>query len=518
MASLWLVPWSLTLVYLIRKLLSYWNAVQSIQNLPGYRTILSQSTVFANFLPGASGITPGRNHIFINKHNAFQYFGWDIISAIAVFPNSKPDLLLADAAAIKEVTSSRPRFPKPVERYTVLSFFGRNIVASEFEEWKKYRKISAPAFSDRNNKLVWDEAVRIMDDLFHTVWAGKETVTIEHCIDITVPIALFVIGAAGFGQKLSWQDDTVVPPNHAMTFKDALHIVTADIFIKLVTPSWALGLTKRLRTVRDAFEELQQYMSEMIKERQYSESKERHDLFSSLLEANNQDLDEAKLTESELIGNIFIFLVAGHETTAHAMCYAFALLALYQDEQEALYQQIKSLIPDGRLPTYEEMPLLTRSMAVLNETLRMFPPVTAIPKYSAEDTVLTAGNINEDSTTIPVPQGTAITISTPGLHYNPRYWEDPHTFKPSRFLKQDWPRDAFLPFSGGARACLGRKFLETEGVAILTLLVSQYKIEVKEEAQFAAETFEARKTRILDAKAGLTLTPVHVPLTFTRRA
>ena len=147
------------------------------------------------------------------------------------------------------------------------------------------------------------------------------------------------------------------------------------------------------------------------------------------------------------------------------------------------------------------MPLLTQSMAyvslvyqtesnsrlksrVFDETLRMFPPVrvfcigplcvpdwlslqvVGIPKESAEDTTLTASNIHGHKTTIPVPKGTNITINVPGLHYNrltcfytpvtqpwqgyipARYWSDPECFKPSRFL-ENWPRDAFLPFSAG---------------------------------------------------------------------
>lgn len=112
-----------------------------------------------------------------------------------------------------------------------------------------------------------------------------------------------------------------------------------------------------------------------------------------------------------------------------------------------------------------------------------------------------------------------------------RYWEDPHAFKPQRFL-EDWPREAFLPFSAAARACLGRKwdrlrypehfqgaysriffiirFGETEGVALLTLFVSRYKITVKEEPQFAHETFKQRRDRILKSAQGITVTCVYI--------
>ncbi|KAF5380528.1 hypothetical protein D9615_004515 [Tricholomella constricta] len=475
---------------------------------------------FTPYTRNRSGSQPS---IFEQASQLYEVFGCDIHSAVSAWPKTTTSLLLADAVAIKEVSSSRSRFPKPVHHYAVLSFFGRNIVASEGEEWKKYRKISAPAFSDRNNKMVWDETVKIMDSLFKDVWGGQEVIIVDHCVDLTLPIALFVIGAAGFGRKISWKDDDTLPAGHQMTFKGALHIVTTDIFIKLIVPDRALGLTKRMRNVKLAFKELEQYMAEMIKERQSSLKKEtRHDLFTSLLDANDIDSGEAKLTVSELIGNIFIFLVAGHETTAHTLCFTFALLALYPDEQEVLYRHIQSLLASGKAPTYENMPLFTQSMAVFYETLRLFPPVesspavTGIPKESAEDTTLTTTDGEGNKTVVAVPKGVDITIDVPGLHYNPRYWDDPHSFKPSRFLGE-WPRDAFLPFSAGARACLGRKFFETEGIAILTMLVFQYKIEVKEEPQFAGETFEQRKTRVLAAKPGITLTPVRVPLVFKIR-
>lgn len=91
----------------------------------------------------------------------------------------------------------------------------------------------------------------------------------------------------------------------------------------------------------------------MIRGRQFADkSIERNDLFTSLLKANEDEdyKGTTKLSESELSGNIFIFLLAGHETTAHTLAFTFGLLALYPDEQEKLYQQIVSVMPKGRNP------------------------------------------------------------------------------------------------------------------------------------------------------------------------
>jgi len=268
-----------------------------------------------------------------------------------------------------------------------------------------------------------------------------------------------------------------------------------------------------------AFRELEKYMLEMVETRRNPDKAEqRHDLFSGFLDAAGEELhDGAALSDQELVGNMFIFLLAGHETTAHTLCFTFALLALYPDEQERLYQHIQGVLSSlNRTPTYEDMSRFTYSLAVFYETLRLFPPAPSIPKVAMEDTTLTVNNADGGKTTFPLVAGTEICLHVPGLHYNPRYWKEPHRFMPERFLG-DWPRDAFIPFSLGARACLGRRFFETEGIAVMTTLVSKYKIEIKEEPEFAGETFEERYARITASREGLTTIPIRVPLVFKKR-
>ncbi|KAH9057200.1 cytochrome P450 [Lactarius vividus] len=448
--------------------------------------------------------------------------GWELRTMdrqVAMIPWPKAAIYLADAAAIKEVTTYRAKFPKPVYLYEGLSAFGGNIIASEGEDWKRYRTISAPAFSERNTRLVWDETIRIMFDLFDNVWGDSPEIVLDHCVDITLPIALFVVGVAGFGRRVTWASDLTVPAGHQMPFKDALHIVSTNLILKMGVPNWAMKLTERTRRVNLAFDELRQYMVEMVDARISAETKEeRHDLFSGLLDAAHDNPDgSVAITEKELIGNMFIFLLAGHETTSHTLCFTFALLALYPDEQELLYQQIKGILVDlDGTPTYEDMNRFTLSLAVLYETLRMFPPVSSIPKYATEDTSLTVANANGGETTFPVPSGTRVDFHVPGLHYNPRYWKDPHTFRPERFLGE-WPRNAFLPFSSGARGCLGRRFFETESIAAITMMISKYRVEVKEEPEFLGETFEQRYARITAFDQLLTNAPRRVPLVFKRR-
>ncbi|KAK0463297.1 cytochrome P450 [Armillaria novae-zelandiae] len=504
------------LLWVIQKSIEFYRNVKAIGNHPGYRTVFWYRQPLSYLLPPIPGLTSGTNFVFNKKYEGWQIHinikhpltillvykqtGWDIVACVTAFP-ARIEFLVADATLIK-----------PVSMFQRLSIFGPNIVASEGDTWRKYRKISAPAFSDRNNRLVWDESLKITEDLIKTVWKNEDVVEVEHAVEVTLSIALKVIGVAGFGRKMDWQADTVVPATHTMSFHDALNLASIGIVLKLGVPRWAMGLTPKWAKVRAAFDELELYMLEMIRDQQTGDQKgKRYDLFSSLLDAND-DEGEIKLTDQELLGNVFIFLVAGHETTGHTLALTLALLALYPDQQEILYSHVKSIIPDGRNPTYDEMPLFMHSQAAFYETLRLYPPVT-IPKISIQDTVFVSTNTAGERKTIPVPQGSIVRFDVVGLHRNPRYWKDPEVFNSSRFLG-DWPREAFMPFSQGAHACMGRKFSETEGVAVLTMLISRYKITVNGKP---GETFEEKKERVLKTRMGITLTPVHVPLVFTRR-
>ncbi|KAN0136291.1 cytochrome P450 monooxygenase [Lactarius tabidus] len=518
MPSALLVLLSLSGIYLIHILLEFRKAIRNVGHLSGSRLLLDPKRfmirVIEEALPPIPYVNRGIPWMLRTKYQDFASAGTDATAQISLLPWPRTTIFLADAAAIKEVTSSRPRFPKPVYLYSMLLAFGNNVIASEGDEWKRFRTATAPAFSERNTRLVWDETIRIMFDLFENVWGDKPEVVLDHCLDITLPVVIILLFLfllvlqldVGFGRRVTWTSDLIIPPGHQMTFKDALHIVAQQLFLKITLPNWAMNLTAHTRKVNLAFNELKLYMVEMVDARRGAEIKEeRHDMFSNLLDAAHDNPDgSVSITEDELVGNMFILLLAGHETSAHALCFAFALLALYPDEQELLYQQIKSIMAgiDG-LPTYEDMNKFTRSVAVLNETLRMFPPAPTIHKKAAEDTSLTVDNADGGKTTFPVPAGTEIEFHVPGLHYNPKYWNDPHTFRPGRFLK-DWPRDAFMTFSSGARGCIGRRFFETESIAAITMMISKYKIEIKEEPEFAGETFEERFARVTDFTLGLT--------------
>ncbi|CAE6510176.1 unnamed protein product [Rhizoctonia solani] len=430
--------------------------------------------------------------------------------------------MLADPAAIKHVSYSRNHFVKNTESYTILKAFGSNLLVVEGEEWKRQRRIAAPAFSDKNNRLVWDATKEFVKRMIST-WEAKRPMTVHDISeDLALPLSLCIIAKAGFGQEVSWGTG-VVPPGHQLTFKDALLTASKTMHFPLIMPSWAWGLRKEWSHAKQAHEELRLYLQEMIatrrelKEQQIQELlSQRHDLFNQLIYARDAN---DMLTEDELIGNVFIFLLGGHETSAHTFAIILSLLALYPEIQDKLVKQIQELEQEHGDLTYSHIQLLTYAMAVIYETLRLFPMKVAImPKKATTDTTVTVG-FPLNTHTVQVPASTTVHVFATGLHYSPNYWENPNEFNPERFMDPHWNRDAFIAFSLGPRACIGRRFAETTLVAELYTLVSKYKVSI-DESRFKpieGESILERRSRLINPEVRLTLTPAPIPLVFSPR-
>jgi cytochrome P450 len=133
---------------------------------------------------------------------AFQHYGLDIIGSITFYPSPRVILHIADPSTVKEVTTHRAAFPKPVQFYKIINFFGSNILATEGDEWRMHRSVVAKSFTEQNNKLIWAETIDCISSLF-AIWEeesekkGDREMVIENVSDLTREITLMVISAAG---------------------------------------------------------------------------------------------------------------------------------------------------------------------------------------------------------------------------------------------------------------------------------------------------------------------------------
>ncbi|KAG8995058.1 hypothetical protein FRB93_001248 [Tulasnella sp. JGI-2019a] len=228
------------------------------------------------------------------------------------------------------------------------------------------------------------------------------------------------------------------------------------------------------------------------------------------------------------------YLVAGYETTAHALAYTLGLLALDDLEQQRLYDHIEDVLQD-REPAFEDVPKLNRVLAVFFEALRLYPAGSEQTRYVEKDTIFsvptalsdpdmadlkTSSEKDVSRTDVFVPRGSEVIVDMVGLHHNPRYWPDPYAFKPDRFLDPNWPRDAFAPFFIGPRSCMGRRFSEVEAIAIITLIIRKYKVSIDSTRfpDIPGESKLQRRERVLESAMSIVIRPCSpIPLIFTRR-
>ncbi|KAG8824703.1 hypothetical protein FRC17_009034 [Serendipita sp. 399] len=408
------------------------RVLASIGDTPAEHRLIGFGSLFTYLLPHIPWINFGNEFIAREDYKMFKRRNSDVVACFGYHPYPYwLDIYVADASIAREITSNRTGFPKPTEVYEIVSLYGTNVIASEHDEWKLHRRITAPSFSERNNRLVHDESTRLITDLF-SLWSRQGNgarVEIDDAIELTTQFALMVIAAAGFGANFTWDDHQKPAAGYTFTFQKALNVLMANIPFRIAFSDRILGLWKHGRNIRDASRDFKGYMDNLIQDRKQQVPEDRRaDLLSNLIAAadlENAEMDKNRskypFGDEELAGNVFVFLFAGHETTSNTLAFALSLLAVHQDVQQKMYDSLRELIPEGERPAYASIVRWSYGLAVIYETLRLHPPLPAYPKYAAEDTsFVTYSNDGRDTPiTVVVPKGQQILIDIPGLHYNP---------------------------------------------------------------------------------------------------
>jgi cytochrome P450 len=300
-----------------------------------------------------------------------------------VFFNVTPgsiQIIIADASTADEVQTRRKDFVKNERMYKPLNIYGRNVVTQNGEAWARHRRITTPPFNERNSSLVWKESLLQADNMLK-YWVGKSEDGVDNTPNDTMELALNVLMAAGFGKRFDFGGSAGAERKEdAMTsYRKALRLVLGNLFRAVMTsmlmdlPAWATP-TKWIE-MKSALKEVGSYIRKMIEDERAGlneKSPERDNLMSALLRASdNEGTGKGKLglSDEEIVGNLFIYNVAGHDTTSNTLAYAITLLSTSEDIQEWLREEIQAIFGDEnkvRNWNYEkDFPRLKRSMALM---------------------------------------------------------------------------------------------------------------------------------------------------------
>ncbi|XP_050342341.1 cytochrome P450 4C1-like [Nymphalis io] len=183
-------------------------------------------------------------------------------------------------------------------------------------------------------------------------------------------------------------------------------------------------------------------------------------------EADNEA--DKSYTLEELREETLVLLLAGTDTSAVGICTTILMLSQHTDVQERVYKEIQEVIGDSDKPLQlKDLNELKYLKAVINETLRLYPPVPFILRYCKDDLKL--------PTSLILPEGSNVIISIWGIHRNFEHWgEDANDFNPDRFMSGKIP-NAFMPFSNGPRNCIGSQYAMLSITTTLATLLRQYR-------------------------------------------
>ncbi|MCM3924316.1 cytochrome P450 [Frankia sp. AiPs1] len=214
------------------------------------------------------------------------------------------------------------------------------------------------------------------------------------------------------------------------------------------------------------------------------------DLLSLLLSTQDAETG-ARLDDAQVRDEALTLLLAGHETTANALSWTFHLLGANPQAERALQAELDTVL-GGRPPTIDDLPRLEYTQAVLQEAMRLYPPVWAMGRHLIEDREVGGHRL---------PAGSTLLFSQWVVHRDERWWPDPDRFDPSRWLHPgaattgtstdtdtdtstststgatpQRPRFAYFPFGGGPRQCIGNTFALAEGALALAAIARHWSL------------------------------------------
>ena len=197
---------------------------------------------------------------------------------------------------------------------------------------------------------------------------------------------------------------------------------------------------------------------------------EREKTLLNMLQRAEADPSAPEFDHQQVLDEIKQYLWAGTETTALTLGWIFYLLSQHTEVAEKIRREGEDVYGD-RMPNWEDIQKLTYTRAVMLETLRLYPPAWALMRTAVQQDEIGGHKI---------APGDKIVLSPYMVHHNPKYWEDPETFDPNRFLPgriKKRVKYSYLPFGAGKRFCLGGQLSQLETVLALTLLLRRFRLE-----------------------------------------
>ncbi len=376
----------------------------------------------------------------------------------------RPRFLLNGEAGIHRVLVANPgnyrRTPASIRVLRPIT--GDGLLLSEGETWRRQRQIVGPALAPRVMPLLASHVVAAAERTL----SGLQPGTVD-ALALMQGLTLDIASRSMFSVEM---DDHGPTLRRMITqYGERLGRPTLLDFVlpaAIPSPRDLSRIAFRVRWLR--------LMDRIMAARPATPPDgQARDLFDLLLQARDPETGTG-FTRPQLRDQMATLILAGHETTALTLFWALYLLANAPDIQARLADEVRGLDP-AALPATPVLKALPFTRAVVQETLRLYPPAFTVVRKAVEPDRF-------DSTDIPA--GAIILIAPWVLHHHEQFWDRPNAFDPSRFEGDPAlaHRFAYLPFGAGPRVCVGAQFALTEAIIVLAMLIQRFEIGLDDPA------------------------------------
>jgi cytochrome P450 len=361
-------------------------------------------------------------------------------------------------AEIEEVLVERAAdFRKSFGTRMLIPLLGRGLLTAEGDEWLRHRRLASPAFHRVRVNGYGRTMARYAEDSADA-WVDGQAVDLH---DEMTALTLRIVARTLFDADVTARIEQVA--RLGTEIQDFYYLRFASL--RFLIPTWLP--TPGNRRLGAATRRLDEIVYRIIRDRRPDE--DRGDLLSMLLQA--RDEQGAGMSERQVRDEVMTLLLAGHETTALALTWAFLLLDRNPDARGRLEAELAAVL--GSEPASpEDLPVLPYTQAIVNETLRLYPPAYVTGREAIRDTTIRGTRI---------PKGHIVLISMYTTHRDQRFFPDPDVFRPERWLdglEKRLSRAAYIPFGLGSRKCIGSSFAKMEASLVLATIARRWRFEL----------------------------------------
>lgn len=339
----------------------------------------------------------------------------------------------------------------PIQTKQLGRFLGNGLLTSNGEYWLRQRRLIQPGFHVEKIHALYDIIQRTVDNFLEKLPVGDAVDVYPLMNKLAFEIVINTLFNVDVPETTQNELSRLIYELQDYVIRDLRQVYKRWWFRLSGENERHLAKSRRVREI----------IRQMIRERKASHKKF-NDLLDMLLEAKYEDNGE-HMNEEQLIDEITILIIAGHETTANALAWTLHLAATHPSEQERLRETAQSL-------TVNDAVMSDHLNSVIKESMRLYPPAWISDRVCMNDDVYGSYLI---------PADTILVLFYYGLHRDPKHWNDPTKFNPERFSKKNADRDKnkmYYPFGAGPRLCIGNNFAMAEMTIFLQRFFSKFSV------------------------------------------